>query len=350
MCSSNACDFTVLESGEIPYQLLTVEDDLLSRLKKIEPIMLKLIGSDEILFSFKNLRHKGYVLHATPTGKKLLTVLRDGQASFRYYFPLHDINPYVALLFECVDRFDSPMFFLYASSTFSNEVKQTVIIMNELVEDIRREASSADFKRVIQRFVKAETKRAKSLSLYIDALFNKYSRLIVIRLDLSYSVGSFEGEDIQKNLLEVKADWTKMQRDLHKGLPVKDMLGFACKLEYGHVKGFHFHLLVFYNGSTYRKDVALARLIGEHWRQEVTKGKGRYFNCNNKKADYKFLGIGVVSYFDSLLVSNLKSIVARYLVKIDYWVRLSPGLGRSFYRGNMPKFNCAKRGRPREIG
>jgi hypothetical protein len=350
MCPSNACDFTMLESGEIPYQLLTVEDDLLSRLKKIEPLVLKIIGSDEILFSFKNRRYEGYVLHATPTGKKLLAVLRNGQASFHYYFPLHDINPYVALLFECVDRFDSPMFFLYASSTFPHEVKQTVIIMNKLVEDMRREASSADFKRVIRRFVKAEKKREKSLNIYIDTLFNRYSRLVVIRLDLSYSVGSFKVKDIQQNLLEVKADWTKMQRDLHKGLPVKDMLGFACKLEYGHAKDFHFHLLVFYNGSTYRKDVALARLIGEHWRQEVTEGKGRYFNCNNKKRNYKFLGVGVVSHFDSFLISNLKSVVAAYLVKIDYWVRFSPGLGRSFYRGNMPKLDCAKRGRPRGIG
>lgn len=51
-----------------------------------------------------------------------------------------------------------------------------------------------------------------------------------------------------------------------------------------------------------------------------------------------------VEYIDAL-----KRRVAAYLTKIDYWVRLSPGKGRAFFRGNMPRKTAVKRGRPRKI-
>ncbi|MNN06360.1 hypothetical protein D3C81_1191490 [compost metagenome] len=222
--------------------------------------------------------------------------------------------------------------------------------MNSLVEDLRGKAAGRGFKKIINKFVRAENKRSKSLEKYIDALFEKHSRMVVVRLDLSYETGFLRGRnELLKYLDQVKGDWAKLQGDLHKGTPIKGMLGFACKLEYGHLKGFHFHLLVFYDGALYRKDVILAKLIGEHWRWGITQGKGRYFNCNNKKESYRFPGVGVISRFDTDLISNLKTVVAAYLVKTDYWLRFSPECGRSFFRGNMPKFEGVKRGRPRGV-
>nr|WP_267910539.1 inovirus-type Gp2 protein [Pseudomonas proteolytica] len=220
--------------------------------------------------------------------------------------------------------------------------------MNILVEFVRLELSSDAFKGVLKRFRKASLKRINSLEGYIDALFAQHSRMLVVRVDLSYQSGFVSGrEDFYSDVKKVKAHWAKMQKDLHKGIPVDGLLGFACKLEYGQLKGFHLHLLLFYNGSNHRQDGVLAKMIGEYWRDSITAGAGRYFNCNAVKDKYRYLGIGMISFNQPDRVSALKNRVASYLTKVDYWIRLSPESGRSFFRGNMPKLKTVKRGRPR---
>ena len=99
----------------------------------------------------------------------------------------------------------------------------------------------------------------------------------------------------------------------------------------------------------HRQDGVLARMVGEYWRDSITAGTGRYFNCNAVKDKYKYLGIGMISFNQLDRVSALKNRVASYLTKVDYWVRLSADSGRSFFRGNMPKLKTMKRGRPRRF-
>ena len=346
MYSDDLDDYSPDSSGEV----LTAEDDLFEKLKQIEPVVVQVLSSGEQLFSSVIRKHRGLAFQATPLGKKLLVALKNGSGEFHCYFPLYDLNPYVALLFECAEKFDSLLLLSSTAKISSLEVPKEVAVMNSLVDHLRQEAAGSEFKKIIKTFINAKNKRTKSLEQYIDALFEKHSRMVVIRVDLAYETGFFGvRKDLPKYLAQVKEDWAKMQGDLHRGLPIKGLLGFACKLEYGHLKGFHFHLLVFYSGAEHRKDIALATLIGEHWRQEITKGKGRYFNCNKKKATYRFLGIGMINWFDKELVSNLKTEVAAYLVKTDYWLRFSSGCGRSFFRGNMPKSKGVKLGRPRSL-
>ena len=350
MYSDDLDDYSLDSSGEFEYEVLTAEEGLLEQLKQIEPVVMQVLSSGEQLYSAVVNKRGGLAFQATPLGKQLLVVLKSGVGEFSYYFPLYDLNPYVALLFECAEKFDSLLLISSTAKILPSEISNEVAIINSLVDDLRKEAAGGKFKKIIKKFVRAENKRARSLGQYIEALFEKHSRMVVIRLDLSYETGFLRGRnDLLKCLDQVKGDWAKLQGDLHKGVPIKGMLGFACKLEYGHLKGFHFHLLVFYDGARYRKDVVLAKFIGEHWWREITKGKGRYFNCNNKKQSYRFPGIGVISRFDTELISNLKTVVAAYLVKTDYWLRFSSGCGRSFFRGNMPKFDGVKRGRPRDV-
>jgi len=336
------------EIGENQFFEFAVEDGLLGQLKIIEPLVVEIINSDEQLFHVFERASGKLAFQSSATGKRLLKVLSNGQSEFAYYFPLHELNPYVDLLFGCAGRFASPLLFSCAAKVPSNAVPQAVEALNRLVEDMRKTALDHKFKRLVRGFSKAASKRAKSLDAYIDALFEKHSRLVVIRLDLSYQSGLFGREEsLQGALLQVKGDWARMQRDMHKGVPIKGLLGFACKLEYGHRKGFHFHLLAFYDGATYCKDIVLARLLGVHWHNVITKGEGRYFNCNTQKWKYRYRGVGVVGHLDAELIQNLKGVVAGYLTKVDYWVRFSPRCGRSFFRGNMPKLIGVKRGRPR---
>ena len=328
----------------------TIEDGLLGQLKLIEPLVVEVIGSNERLFSAFQRVNGSLTFKSSSTGTRLLKILTRGQNEYACYFPTHELNPYIELLFSCARKFNNPLFFSSFRGVRSSEVMEAVEALNGLVATIRQAASAQNFKSLVRGFSKASNKRSKSLDAYIDALFEKHSRLVVIRLDLSYESNVFHRkQNLQDSMLQVKQDWARMQRDLHKGVPIQALLGFACKLEYGSSKGFHFHLLVFYDGATYRKDVALAKLLGEHWKNTVTTGSGRYFNCNNQASKYRYPGVGIISYFDTDIIKNLKGRVASYLAKVDYWVRFSPECGRAFFRANMPKLNSVKKGRPRSF-
>lgn len=337
------------DESELKLTQQWTENDLLHDLKGIDSLVKNILSrGNEELYSVVR-RNNGLSFKASFLGKKLSTVLSRGEAEFSYFFPVHNLSPYVQLLFECADRFEYKLLFSCTHALFPHEVEWAVSVMNKLVNDIRGQARSDDFKMVIRRFNRASKKRADSINRYIDSLFEKHSRMVVIRVDLAYKADYFSALDFRQSLDQVKIDWARMQTDLYKGKPVKNMLGFACTLEYGHAKGFHFHLLLFYDGAEYRKDVTLAKLIGMHWSEGITGGLGLHYNCNKHKSSYRRPGIGIISHNDTDLILNLKEQVSSYLVKMDYWVRLFPDCGRTFFRGNMPIINKVKRGRPRKV-
>jgi hypothetical protein len=116
------------------------------------------------------------------------------------------------------------------------------------------------------------------------------------------------------------------------------MVGFAWKLEYGLDKGFHYHLLLLFDGSRRQQDVKIAMDIGEYWKHEITSGEGVYWNCNARKSDYKACGVGRISRNDIELRAILKDKVALYLTKVDVILKLvMPDNHRSYGRGGMPK-------------
>ncbi|WP_447874551.1 YagK/YfjJ domain-containing protein [Serratia fonticola] len=127
----------------------------------------------------------------------------------------------------------------------------------------------------------------------------------------------------------------------------KACVGYVWKLEYGRYRGFHYHLLVFYDGARVRQDVTLARLLGEYWRDVITAGAGHYHNCNANKARYRFPGIGLLHYTDTAKRKGL-NIAVRYLCKVDTYARLTlPNGARSFGRGEIAHSSAIRRGRPR---
>ncbi|MQT52067.1 MULTISPECIES: YagK/YfjJ domain-containing protein [Pseudomonas] len=342
-------DLMIEEVGGLP--VLRVEESLVLELRSIEKLMYELAGSKGFLFSSCTHQRDGVKVKTERLARFFVDKLKRGVRVFERCFPSHEVNPYVEVFFRCADRVDD-LHSLRVWRTLRDGAAEAFIgRMNDLVEFVRLELSSDAFKAILKRFRKASFKRINSLEGYIDALFAQHSRMLVVRVDLSYQSGFVSGrEGFYGDVKKVKAHWAKMQKDLHKGIPVDGLLGFACKLEYGQLKGFHFHLLLFYNGTNHRQDGVLARMVGEHWRDSITAGAGRYFNCNAVKEKYKYLGIGMISFNQPDRVSALKNRVASYLTKVDYWIRLSPESGRSFFRGNMPKLKSVKRGRPRAPG
>ncbi|MCT7602550.1 hypothetical protein N5T92_10670, partial [Aliarcobacter butzleri] len=107
---------------------------------------------------------------------------------------------------------------------------------------------------------------------------------------------------------------------------------------------------LFYDGNKVQKEVYIAKQIGEYWNNNITKGKGVYYNCNAK--DYKNRGIGMVDYKDEEKIKILKENAISYLLKTDEQsiddIKTN-SKDRAIVRGTMPKPK-SKAGRPRKKG
>ncbi|WP_149330512.1 MULTISPECIES: YagK/YfjJ domain-containing protein [Enterobacteriaceae] len=218
-------------------------------------------------------------------------------------------------------------------------------IINSWLRQFRTEVKSPSHKRKLRNFQRAASKNLTGALAYVDHLFEHHSRLLVIRVDLSYQ------KAIVKNNV-VSADLTRLHRKrLFKRVQSHSLfehcLGYIWKLEYGQCKGFHYHTCFFFDASKVRADVTLARCIGEFWKREITDGKGLYFNCNAIAHNYAQSGIGDIHYTDHIKRSALQKAIT-YLAKVDTAVRLTlPKGGRTFGRSEYVVRQGKKRGRPR---
>ena len=60
----------------------------------------------------------------------------------------------------------------------------------------------------------------------------------------------------------------------------EDNIGYVIKKEHTEDKGVHFHAFFMFDGQKVLKDAFKAHEIGTYWNENITKGKGTYYNCN----------------------------------------------------------------------
>ncbi|KEC86327.1 MULTISPECIES: inovirus-type Gp2 protein [unclassified Acinetobacter] len=128
--------------------------------------------------------------------------------------------------------------------------------------------------------VSTRFKRLKQLS---ERLFHRYSRNLIVRVDLKYHVDKQHLVDIEMFNLHVQ---TLRNRMANKHTCFKNLKLNAWCLEQARLGSYHVHLFLIYDGSTSTYDCKLARWVGMVWMDEITKGLGYYWNCHtNKHAD-----------------------------------------------------------------
>lgn len=189
------------------------------------------------------------------------------------------------------------------------------------------------------------------INSFDDALMG-CGRLLALRVDLSYQQDDshpfLSDKERQVKGLQAKEDLECFLNNMASNTLFNHMRGYACKLEYGMSKGFHYHLLFLFDGSKVQRDICIAKMIGEYW-ESITQGNGRnglYYNCNANKDKYDDnCGIGMINHYDKEMIANLKNNVAPYLIKPDEYIE-SLGIGETFSIGGM-KYKTSNRGRPR---
>ncbi|MGV8921410.1 MAG: YagK/YfjJ domain-containing protein [Pseudomonas sp.] len=202
--------------------------------------------------------------------------------------------------------------------------------MNVLVARIRQLISSKRYKRKADdRRYEASRKQA-TLSEYVSQVLDRYSRTVVVRVDLHYRAITRPRLRIEHVFNELD----KFIRARERNPIFEHETGYVCSVEQGEDKGFHIHAAFFFNGAEVRSDFAKARKVGELWEQ-ITRGQGYFFSCNDDKDKYgDELGIGVIKRADSEACrKSIKAVI--YLTKDNQYLRMKPIGARTYRTGRI---------------
>ncbi|MBC3216690.1 YagK/YfjJ domain-containing protein [Serratia fonticola] len=297
--------------------------------------------SDE--FSLHHAQSTRYAsLKSTASGKRILLALKRLQSMSNLKGEPRELHPTLTLFRQLADQHAISQHIAMTDNT-PEAIAKLAYRLNVFTRQFRAVLNTGPHKLKLRKNQKAAKKNLCGALRYIDSLFAQYARLLVIRVDLSYR---------NEAKASISAELARHHRErFFKNLQAHRLfracIGYIWKLEYGRYKGFHYHLLVFYDGARVRQDITLAQLLGEYWRDTITDGAGNYYNCNAYKERYRIPGIGMLHHTDTAKREGL-NIAVNYLCKVDTFARLAlPGRERTFGRGEIVPLTDIRRGRPR---
>lgn len=263
-------------------------------------------------------------------------------------FPNHEFSPYIDLFIKNMKTFQlDQMPTLKYCSVLSDDIDHWSTVVNEFGGAMRTEAKTTEFAARVKHKRDASTQICRELMACIKSIFKNHGRVLVLRIDTGYrKVSDFDRAGTDISYKEAKRH-LKAFIARTKKLFKSTRLGYAWKFEYGQLKGYHTHFLLFLDGSKVREDKTIGKMLGEYWNSFITEGRGVYYNCNNNKDSYRHCGIGMLSHKDPEIWEGLKRI-ALYMTKTDYFVRLNmQDRDRAFGRSRKFPDPVKKLGRPR---
>jgi len=250
------------------------------------------------------------------------------------------------LFFECIDELgwglgqpgDDPGRFCLETGRHAGQH------FNEFLELLRRKSRTASFRKRVSRRKQNSRRNFESLKKYIDALFDVYSKLLVIRIDVGYRMKDARSMSLE----EVQGHLQRFLNNRRSNELFKHMVGYIWKLEEGEHRGPHYHLCLLLDGNQVEKDEYYADQFCKYWVDDIADGRGTGFNCNRDKFNrYKNCGIGMVRHDDHAKRAILMDAIS-YLTKVEQYLMSKILLKtRTLGRGEMPKVAAVRRGRPR---
>lgn len=324
--------------------------------ERIERIVLKIIECEGVVYE---LNHQGrnasrlrcnipdflacmeYVLENIPSWKDIYTPR------------MSLIIGLVSEFFNCDDSFNAP-----ESKSVLDE-RSLWEHANALASRIKKEVSSAAFSRRESHWRGYADRRIERGVEYINGLFGKYGKLLVVRVDLygkKYSKREVAMQLLHEDcrthtpfsdLCEMLEEFSGKYR--RKKSIFGDVVGRIIKIEYAPYRGHHIHAMFFLNGAKVDNDSYYSNEIGRYWVNAITGGSGAYFACNRFKARYKRLGIGLISHSEAQKRADL-IFAMTYLAKSDMFLKSKLSTKQKLFRiGHLPRRpeGGARMGRPR---
>ncbi|MBL0600262.1 inovirus-type Gp2 protein [Aeromonas jandaei] len=227
----------------------------------------------------------------------------------------------------------------YLDSDISNELARDI---NNALYAFLREFKSKVHRKYLNNLKRVQSRNQRSISTYVNSLFDQHAKLLVIRLDIGYRKAYYD----QLTLDLVTNDRNGYLRRVQNKYPA--LVGYIWKLEFGVDRRFHTHITFIFNGAVHQRDISLSRVLGELW-EDMSDNNGSYFNCQVRREDYREWGtdgIGMVHYSDTTKRINLINALG-YLTKLDTQVlAVLPAGRRTFGRMERPS-RQPRLGRPR---
>lgn len=285
-----------------------------------------------------------------PSKMNLIRLLRINEDQLSVEAPLYDMNPYVEAFFSAKSAVLSPFLLEYDLKKILSGRLGSNCTYHNLRQCVKEHTSNPEFKKKIRSNRKSERKREVSTENYIEAFIQKHARLTVVRLDLYLALDTYRVNYTKYFLKNMMVFWSQFRRDITESKAIPNPEGFIGSFEYGHIRGFHFHVILIYDGSKHQRDIYIAEKIGEHWKNKITGGIGNYNNCNLKAGLGGYgdrNGIGRIDHYDKDKINNFRD-AAYYLCKTDFALQAVLDNERTYFRGNTPKLGSA-RGRRRRI-
>ena len=238
--------------------------------------------------------------------------------------------------------------------------------MNVLVERIRELTGELWYRRPKGDRRQQAKENAVRVCDYSDAMISRYSRTLIIRLNLYY----YQTVQLRLRVEQVFADLDRLTVE-HERNPLFDhLIGYICAVEQGEGRGYHIHAAYFFNGNEVWADVYKAQQIGDLWGR-ITQGQGYFDSCNHDKEekykgkdgdgdegqdedededeDKRGLGIGTILRSDQDIRRHVHYAIC-YLIKDDQHLRMKPFRSKSLRMGltNNPSTtkSIAKADRP----
>lgn len=239
------------------------------------------------------------------------------------------INPYIKLFINHffgipyrVMGVQKPSYNYTQAQIYAHVAQQ----LNKMIEH----GKSVEFKQEIDSFKQYYQFNINRVNKHIDALFDKYDDLLMVRLDLFYDANQpcLDSEKVvgdRKRLIE------------HIKKTYKSYVTYIAKLEYTAQKGYYYHIAVFFNNNVTKDDFDLGNSLGKVWKEKA-HNKGRYFNCSTSKTMARSLPCGILNTKDAVARQSMQQFVD-WIARVDFYVnRLETVHTLSRYNlGSTPK-------------
>lgn len=234
-------------------------------------------------------------------------------------------------------------------------IQEKVDIINRFIESIRAYFRIPKIKKKLADRRSNLNRNKKSCVQLIRSLIANFSKVLVVRVDLSMVRDPMTIKMRNKTLCELhsKDDLKALKDYVNKFLNnarhnkiLNDIEGYILRFEYTVRAGFHAHAYFFFDGNKHQQDMSLGQYIKDYWKK-LCGGQGSTFICNMQKHKYKDLAIGMLHHNDQQMLENLIK-TFDYICKTDqYFMFTNMKAARSFQISRVVK-KKSNAGRPRK--
>jgi hypothetical protein len=243
-----------------------------------------------------------------------------------------DVNLFLTLMQSC--DFQRPYSLQHSNSRLADSACDAI---NWIIQHYQQARPFHD--KIGSNRARRNSRNTKSITQYISDIFDVYSRVLVVRLDVGYEKDTYD----QLDTPEVIKDRELFLAAVRRLYP--DLIGYVWALEYGKKRRYHYHMALLFNGSRHQEDVRLARALGELW-QQLSHTTSTYYNCNANKDKYDHCYLGMVNHWDRKKRYYMENFIC-YLCKVDQLIdTLISKRQRCFGRMETPQPR-SRAGRPR---